>query len=321
MTWPARIFLRAAGRQAEVDETPQLTRRRRGISAAVLAAAVLPGITIPGMPAAGHAYAAAPIAAPARGSSSTLPALQGPLNVTADEIVVDNTGAQLTARGHVRLAYAAGVATANMLRLRQAARTAEFSGSVVISEPQGKVAGDDITIAFTAGNQISRITMAGNASAETKDYALQGDRIVADRAAGRLVADGHITMFTAPDLILNGDHAVYEQAAHYGVVSGHVMASNRLGRMLSDSVEVFQQKQLATMHGSVTTEVYGATITGGLAQIDFKKSTAVFSDHVTLTRRQGTLSADRVTILYQTRRFIAEGTTHVHFTDLETDTP
>jgi lipopolysaccharide assembly outer membrane protein LptD (OstA) len=299
-----------------------LKRRGLGIGAALLAASLLPGITASGVPGLLRADAApTPARAPVRGAAPFFPALQGPLNVTADEITVDNTGAQLTARGHVRLTYAEGVATANLLHLRRPERTAEFSGNAVITDPKGKAAGDDITVAFTAANQISKITMAGNASAETKDYALQGDHIVADRAAGRLVADGHVTMFTAPDLIVNGDHAVYQQAAHYGVVSGHLVASNRLGRMLGDWVEFFQQRNEAIVHGPVTTEVYGATITGGLAQIDFATSTAVFSDHVQVTRRQGTLTADRVTINYKTRLLVAEGTTHAHFTDLEGDTP
>jgi lipopolysaccharide assembly outer membrane protein LptD (OstA) len=254
-------------------------------------------------------------------SVSSFPALQGPINVTADEIAVDNTGVQLTARGHVRLTYAAGVATSNLLRLRRPDKTAEFSGSVVITEPQGKATGDDIVVDFTAANQISRITMAGSASAETKDYALQADHILADRSSGRLVAEGHITMFSAPDLIINGDRAVYEQAGHYGTVTGHVIASNRLGRMLGDRVDFFPQKDQATVHGPVTAEVYGATITSGLAQLDFKKSTAVFSDHVRVVRRQGTLTADRVTILYKTRRLVAEGATHAHFTELEGDNP
>ncbi|HLW47046.1 MAG TPA: LptA/OstA family protein [bacterium] len=295
-----------------------MTRPGLEMCAAVLAAALLSAFGAPGMPPPMRAEGAAP-AAPS--SAAPLPALQGPLNVTADELTVDNTGTQLTARGHVRLTYAAGVATANMLRLRRAERTAEFTGNAVITDPQGKAAGDAVTIAFTAANQISRITMAGAASAETKDYALQGDHIVADRASGRLVADGHITLFAAPDLIVNGDRVVYTQSDHYGVVSGHVVASNRLGRILGDSVEFFQQRQQATVHGPVTAEVYGATITGGLAQVDFAKSNAVFSEHVQVIRRQGTLTADRVTILYKTRRFIAEGATHAHFTELESDTP
>jgi lipopolysaccharide assembly outer membrane protein LptD (OstA) len=258
-------------------------------------------------------------AAPA--ASGSLPALQGPLNVTADEIVVDNTGAGLTARGHVRLTYEKGVATANVMHLRRGDRTAEFIGNVVLTDPHGKAKGDDVTVTFTAGNQVGRIVMAGNASAETKDYSLQADHVTADRSAGRLVAEEHITMFMAPDLIVNGDRAVYNQAERYGVVSGHVAASNRAGRMTGDWVEFYQQKEQAVVHGPVTAEVYGATITSNLARMDFRQSTAVFTGHVLVTRRQGTLTADRVTIFYKTRRLVAEGATHAHLTGLESGNP
>ena len=293
-----------------------MTPHRLAGSAILGAAALVLALGGLGMTPARPAEAAAAPASPL-----PFPALQGPLNVTADEVIVDNSGAGLTARGHVRLTYAAGVATANVMHLRRAERTAELTGNVTMTDPQGKATGDDITVTFTAGNQVSKITMAGNASAETKEYALQADHIAADRAVGRLVANGHVTMFTAPDLIVNGDRAVYNQGAHYGVVSGHVVASNRAGRILGQWVEFFQQKQQATVHGPVTAEVYGATITGSVAHIDFVKSSAIFTGHVLVTRRQGTLNADRVTIFYNTRRLIAEGATHAHFTDLESDNP
>jgi len=288
--------------------------------AATLALGAALGLSLTGAPIPRPAEAAA-VSGPSRPALPGFPQLQGPLNVTADEVVVDNTGTGMVARGHVRLTYAEGVATADQLRLRRGDRTAELSGNVTITDSKGKASGNDVLVTFTAANQVGRITMAGNAGVENKDYALQADHIMADRNAGRLVADGHVTLFSAPDLIVNGDRAVYNQNAHYGVISGHVVASNRLGRMLGDWMEFFQQKQQAIVHGPVTAEVYGATIDGAVAHLDFVKSSAVFTGKVLVTRRQGTLTADRVTILYKTRQLIAEGSTHAHFTDLESDNP
>lgn len=256
-------------------------------------------------------------AAPA--GNMSFPVLQAPLNVTADEVTVDNTGTGLVARGHVRMTYQAGVATADAMRLVKADRVTQFTGHVIVTDPHGRATGDDVTVTFTPDNQVSRIVMAGNAAAESRDYSLQADHILADRAAHRLAADGHVTAFSAPDLIINGDRATYNQDARYGVVSGHAVVSNRGGRMLGDWVELFQDKQQAAVHGPVAAEVYGATITGQAATIDFVKASAVFAGHVTVTRRQGTLSADRVTIFYNDRRLVAEGTTHARFTDLDSD--
>ena len=286
-----------------------LTIRRLSGRAALGIAALL---LVFGAPAGGVA------AAPAMGLP--FPALQGPLNVTADEVIVENAGTGLEARGHVRLTYAAGVATSDTLRLRRDERVAQLAGNVVISDPQGRATGDGITVTFTAAQQIAQITMAGHASAGTRDYVLQADHILADRAAGRMAADGHVTAFSAPDLIINGDRATYDQHTQYGVVSGHTAVSNRAGRILGDWIELFQAKQQAVVHGNATAEVYGATITGAAVHVDFTKSSAVFSGHVLVTRRQGTLTADRVTIFYKDRRLVAEGGTHAHFTDTESDT-
>jgi len=253
------------------------------------------------------------------GAAGAAPPLAHPLNLTADTVTVDNTGATLVATGHVVLDYGAQQATADALRLNRAARTAQLSGHVTITGPQGKATGDTVTFNLTPDNEITRVVATGNAGVETPQYALSADSITADRPAQRLVADGHVTAFSAPDLIINGEHIVYDQRTRYGVITGHPVIANKAGRMQGDWIELFQKDDRAVIHGSVRAEVYGATVTSALATVNFKTSVAVLTGHVVITRRQGTLQADRVTIEYDIRRMIAEGSTHAHFTDLGED--
>lgn len=243
-------------------------------------------------------------------------AFERPLNMAADDVTVDNTGTGLIARGHVRVTYGADVATADLLHLTKASRTAELSGHVLISDPQGKASGETVVLYVTPDNRIARVVMRGNAAVEGREYALSADVIDADRTGGRVVAEGHVNAFSAPDLIATGGRMTYDQRTQHAVLSGHPVISNKVGRIEGGWMELFRAERRGVIHGPVAADVYGATITGAGAAVDFKTSVAVFTGHVVMTRRQGTLWADRVTVYYNARRIRAGGTTRAHFNDL-----
>ncbi len=244
-----------------------------------------------------------------------------PLNLVADEVLVDNSGKSLVARGHVVLTYGADRATADLLRLDRVAHTAELNGHVRVTDPDGRASGETVLLYLTQDfNEITRSVMTGGAVLEGKEYSLSADRIDADRASGNLVAEGHVNAFSAPDLIITGARATYDHRRQYGVVTGHPIVSNRAGRLLGNWLEVFRAEHRAVVHGPVQAEVYGATITGAGATVDFMKSAAVFTGNAVVTRRQGTLWADRVTVYYEARRISAEGSTRARFTELNEET-
>ncbi len=267
------------------------------------------------VPEAGAAPSPARPGAPQQGGFS----LDKPLYMTADDVTVDSTGAGLIARGHVRVTYGADVATGDLLHLTNATRTAEFSGHVLITDPRGKASGDTVLLSVTPDNRISRAILRGNAGVEGKEYALSADQIDADRAAGRFLAQGHVNAFSAPDLIVVGDRITYDQRTQRAVVSGHPVVSNRLGRLTGDWMEFFRAENRAVVHGPAQAEVYGATITGAGATVDFTASVAVFTGDAVVTRRQGTVRGDRLTVYYAARRIRVDGTTHAHFADLGED--
>ncbi len=262
---------------------------------------------------------------PSGGAAQAAPNLLGfdqPLNLIADEITVDNQGTGLVARGHVRVTYGADRATADLLHLIREPRTAVMTGHVQVLDPQGRASGDTVTLYLTPDNQIGRAVLNGTAVIEGKEYSLTADLIDADRAAGRMVAQGHVNGFGAPDLLITGDRITYDQRAQHAVVTGHPVVSNKAGRLTGDWLEMFQAEHRAVVHGPVQAEVYGATLTGAGATVDFRRSVAVFSGHVIVIRRQGTVWADRVVVFYEAKRIRAEGETHAVFRDTgEESTP
>jgi len=275
----------------------------RRSAAAILTAALATGSLL-----------SAPGTATPAGAGTGLIATPGSL--AADDVTVDNTGVILVARGHVGLTYGAVRATADLLRLNRPARVAALSGHVKVTDPQGTVSAEMVTLWLTSDEQVSRVVAAGHAGVETSEYALSADQIVADRRSDRVEAQGHVSMFSAPDLIVAGGRASYDRRTQHAVVSGHAVVENKAGRVTGDWMELFRAQNRAIVHGPVGAEVYGATITAADATVDLRQATAVFTGHVVITRRQGTLQADRVTVLYETQRIIAVGATHATFTEL-----
>jgi lipopolysaccharide assembly outer membrane protein LptD (OstA) len=249
------------------------------------------------------------------------PPFPKPTTLTADHVAAENNGATVVATGHVVVMYGTLRATSDALRLDRRAGTAVLTGHVTVTDPRGRASGETATLSVAADERITRVVLTGHASVETSSYALLADQIVADREADRLAADGHITLYSSPDIIVTGVHATYDQRTQYAVVRGdstlRPTIQNKDGRMQGTWMELFRDANRAVIHGPVDAEMNEAQLSGDEATIDLRQAVAVFTGHVRVVRRQGTLVAERVTILYKARRVIAEGPAHMTLHDLE----
>ncbi len=233
---------------------------------------------------------------PAATSASPSPARAGPaspvpVTLSADHISVDTQGTTLSATGHVAAAYGALRVTSDALRIDRPTGTATFSGRVAVTDPKGRAAAQEVTVSVTDG-EVTLAVLSGRASVESPRYALRADRITADRRRNRLEATGNVTLLSHPDLIATGTGFSYDEGARHAVLRGDAATlatvQNRDGRIRGMQMEGFLDEGIVVVTGSVV-----------------------------VSRREGTLLADRVTVYYWTRRFVAEGTTHATIRDLE----
>jgi lipopolysaccharide export system protein LptA len=256
-----------------------------------------------------HASAAAP------------PPPSTPGSLHADDISVDNTGTTLVATGHVAVVYGALHVASDALRISRPAGTATFTGHVAVTDDKGRASAEVATLTVLNESRVTAVALTGRASVETQSYALLADRIVADRQRNRLTAAGHVTVFSQPDLIVTGAVMTYDEAPQNAVVRGdgatQATIQNRDGRIRGAWIEMSRRTGRAVVHGPVAAEILDATLTGADATIDLDRATAVINGPVTVSRRQGTLRADRLTVYYQARRFIAEGATRMTLRDLD----
>jgi len=260
--------------------------------------------------AAGGGLAAAPAG---DGASGT------PSNVRADQVSVDSRGATLTASGHVSVTYGTLRVTSDSLRLNRSDGTAVFQGHVAAADPAGRALADSVTLVATRDGRVVRALLAGHASVETPSYAVIADRIDADRERGRITADAHVTLFSQPDVIVTGARATYDQRSGDAVILGSSAApatvQNRDGRIAGARVDFTRQTMRAVIRGPVNADLFDAKLTGAGATVDLRRGIAVFAGGAVVSRRQGRLEADEITVFYRDRRFIAEGRTHMTLLD------
>ncbi len=263
----------------------------------------------------------APGPADLRVAAAGAPSPSKPVALNADDVRVDNSGTTLIAKGHVVVAYGGLRVTSDALRVVRPTGAATFTGHVAVTDVKGKASADVVTLTVAHEDRVTQVVLVGRASVETPSYALLADRIVADRQRNHLTAAGHVTLFSQPDVIVTGALVTYDEAPQHAVVRGDKATrptiQNRDGRIRGTWIELSPKTGQAVVHGPVEAEVYDAALTGADATIDLDRSTAVITGHVTVSRRQGTLLADRLTVYYRARRFIAEGATHLTLSGLD----
>jgi lipopolysaccharide export system protein LptA len=276
----------------------------------LLALAWLVALGRPPLPPLAAAQAAAQAAAPPGAG------------ITADDIAVDSSGTTVIATGHVSVTYGSLHATSDALRVVRPTGTATFAGHVAMTDGERRATAETATVTVVGESRVTGLALAGRASVASAGYHLLADRIAADRQSGlsgRLAAAGHVTLTARPDIIVTGAVATYDQAADLAVVRGDAARPaafrNRDGRVAGAVLEFRRKTGDVEVRGPVTGRVYDAALQADEASVHLGDGTAVLRGHVRVVRGQGTLRADRLTVYYRARRFVAEGETHLSFTD------
>jgi len=263
--------------------------------------------------------------APGGGLAAAAPQAGGapgtPSNVRADQVSIDSRSGTLVASGHVSVTYGTLRATSDSVRLNRSGGTAVFTGHVAVTDPAGRALGDTVTLYAAPDGRVVRAVLAGHASVETPSYAVIADRIDADRDRERVTADAHVTLFSQPDVIVTGARATYDQRTGDAVILGSASApatvQNRDGRIAGTRVDFSRRDMRAVIRGPVSADLFDAKLTGAGATVDLRQGVAVFAGGAVVSRRQGMLEADEITVFYRDRRLVAEGRTHMTYRESE----
>jgi len=236
------------------------------------------------------------------------------LEITADLLTADTVKQIVEARGRVRISDGRAVVRANVAIYRVKERRISLSGGVQFATFEGDLTAQQAVAYVTRNRTLESVEASGNVEVESGRRVLNADYVVYTPASRSLSARGNVRVFAPPDMIATGRELFAKQGAVI-VLTGRARLQNRDGYLQGDRLEVDEKAETAYLRDNVLGEFREIKITSDAATLISKDKKVVFRDRVKITQPGRTMTADRVTIFYESRRMIAEGATTIRIED------
>jgi lipopolysaccharide assembly outer membrane protein LptD (OstA) len=245
-------------------------------------------------------------------ATGVAPAFAAPttLEITADLLTADTARQIIEARGRVRISDGRAVVRANAAVYRVKERRISLSGDIQFVTSEGDLTAHQAVAYLTRNRTLESVEASGNVEVESQRRVLNADHVVYTPASRSLSARGNVRVFAPPDMIATGRELFAKQGAVI-VLTGSARLQNRDGYLQGDRLEVDEKAETAYLRDNVLGEFRDIKITSDAATLFAKEKKVVFRDRVRIIQPGRTMTADRVTIFYESRRMIAEGTTTI----------
>lgn len=189
-------------------------------------------------------------------------------------------------------------------------RKISLSGGVTVTSGEGNLEARQAVAYVSRGRTLETIEATGGVEVEAQQRVLSADHIVYTPGTQAMTARGNVRIFAPPDLIATGQQLVARRGS-VSVMTGRARVQNRDGYVQSDRLEVDEKTETAFLRGNVVGEFQDIKVTSDAATLTSKEKKVIFRDRVKIVQPGRTMTADRVTIFYETKRMIAEGATTI----------
>jgi lipopolysaccharide assembly outer membrane protein LptD (OstA) len=249
-------------------------------------------------------------------ATGVAPAFAAPttLEIKADVLTADTVRQIVQASGHVRISDGRAVVRAGMATYRVRERKISLSGGVHFVTPEGNLTARQAVAYLSRSRTLESVEANGNVEVEAQRRVLSADHVVYTPAGRSLFARGNVRIFDPPDLIATGRELFAKQGSVI-VMTGRPRLQNRDGYLQGERLEVDEKAEAAYLRTNVLGEFRDIRITSDAATLFAKEKKIVFRDRVRITQPARTMTADRVTLFYESRRMIAEGATTIRIED------
>lgn len=247
-------------------------------------------------------------------------ALPSTLEIKADVLKADTVRRIVEARGHVRISDGRSVVRADVAVYSVKERKISLRGRVTMVTPEGDLSAMEAVAYVSRGRTLETIEASGKVEVESQRRVLSADAVTYTPGGQALTARGNVRIFVPPDLIATGQQLVARRGA-VAVMTGRPRVQNRDGYVQGDRLEVDEKTETAFVRGNVVGAFQEVRITAETATLFAREKKVVFREHVKIIQPGRVMTADRVTIFYESRRMIAEGATTIHIEDEGTSNP
>lgn len=242
----------------------------------------------------------------AGGGASAAPAPRV-VTIRADTIEVDAAGQVATAT-RVSISDGRTTATAARATLYHASGRGVLSGDAKVEAPQGVLEGREITVTYTR-TSITRIVAQGQASLETAEALISAPQVALDPATEVVTGRGGVRVFVPPDVVATGVVLSYDRRRDVLLLRGGVRVQNPEGFVTGDRLDAGRRLEHAVVVGAVHARFRDLDVRSRRGELFGREKRAVFDGDVRVAHPGRQLTADRVTVWYDTRRVVAEGQT------------
>ncbi len=236
------------------------------------------------------------------------------IELRADTVILQDGGAVVDARGHVRITVGRDRAAAGRAVYAVRQRRILLSGGVTIRSPGGDLEASSAAIGLTPMSTIDTIQAAGQVTLQARQRVVRAERLTYTVTSGTVTAQRGVEVFFPPDLIASGEDLVMTRR-ELVTLQGAARVQTRDGYIQGDRIDVAEPDQVARVRGHVVGVFQETRVTAVAATFYGSEERAVFRGRVQVIRPAGTIQAEVVTIYYRQRRIVAEGETTIRVED------
>ncbi len=153
--------------------------------------------------------------------------------LTADELLIDDAQAEITATGNVKFSRGEIKLSANKLIAQQNLNQIQADGAVVIEQAEGTLRGQH----FNLNSQTEVATLTGDPSYKSKELAISGKEFEFDFKTGQLVVNEQVYLENkAENVTAEADQLQYDREESEAILTGDVLAQKGERRINADKM-------------------------------------------------------------------------------------
>jgi lipopolysaccharide transport protein LptA len=181
---------------------------------------------------------------------------QQEFELTADELLIDDAQAEITATGNVKFSRGEIKLSANKLIAQQNLNQIQADGAVVMEQAAGTLRGEHLNL----NSQTELATLTGNPSYKSEELSISGKKFEFDFKTGQLVVNQQVYLENkAENVTAEADQLQYDREEAEAILTGDVLAQKGGRRINADKMIIDLETNKIKAEGKTKLVVPNAT--------------------------------------------------------------
>ena len=168
-------------------------------------------------------------------ATTALAAEKPNLELKADELLIDDLKAEVTAVDNVEFSRGNMKLRADRLRAKEQLKMIEADGSIVIEQQQRKLRGEELSL----NTETEVGTLTGSPEYQTAEMLIKGRKFDFDLESGKLVVTGQVYLENQKeDMTAEAEKLIYYRDKKEAFLTGDVVVNRGTRRMMAEKMRI-----------------------------------------------------------------------------------